>query len=219
MVTEVGLSALAKREQVCIATERTSTSPKRNYLGLINWRYFLIKRNSERFLWDLPIVLWGNFDSISWDMWREKSMISRRRSNLITASVPQLSQGFWEIKSRYSSLFPFCTGMFWVLGLERNIIRLITFHHPITLFLYSTIPAFQACVKKQLASGSPHVAKFNMADGSQLFSPFRALGFVANHVPLTIQTQGTENLVTTAVGSAFHVYNVSEFCLFWLWFQ
>ena len=51
---------------------------------------------------------------------------------------------------------------------------------------------------------------FKMATGSQLFSPFRALGFVANHVPLTLQTQGIENLVTTAVGSAFHVYNVSE---------
>lgn len=47
--------------------------------------------------------------------------------------------------------------------------------------------------------------------GSQLFSPFRALGFVANHVPLTLQTQGTETLVTTAVGSAFHVYSVSIF--------
>ena len=54
--------------------------------------------------------------------------------------------------------------------------------------------------------------KSNMAAalvGSQLFCPFRALGFVANHVPLTLQTQGTETLVTTAVGSAFHVYNVS----------
>lgn len=49
--------------------------------------------------------------------------------------------------------------------------------------------------------------------GSQLFCPFRALGFVANHVPLTLQTQGTETLVTTAVGSAFHVYNVR---LFWV---
>ncbi|CAH3028123.1 unnamed protein product [Porites evermanni] len=46
--------------------------------------------------------------------------------------------------------------------------------------------------------------------GSQLFCPFRAIGFVANHVPLTVQTQGTENLVTTAVGSAFHVYNCAK---------
>ena len=49
--------------------------------------------------------------------------------------------------------------------------------------------------------------------GSQLFCPFRALGFVANHVPLTLQTQGSETLVTTAVGSAFHVYNVRSFCV------
>jgi len=45
--------------------------------------------------------------------------------------------------------------------------------------------------------------------GSQLFSPFRALGFVTNHVPLALQPQGTDNLVATAVGSSFHVYNVS----------
>ena len=66
----------------------------------------------------------------------------------------------------------------------------------------------------QLVSGLSHVGHFNMAAplvGSQLFSPFRALGFVANHVPLTLQTQGTETLVTTAVGSAFHVYSVSIF--------
>ena len=67
-----------------------------------------------------------------------------------------------------------------------------------------------------MASGTTHVAIFNMAaavTGSQLFCPFRALGFVANHVPLTLQTQGTETLVTTAVGSAFHVYNVGQSCV------
>ncbi|XP_048582009.1 WD repeat-containing protein 36 [Nematostella vectensis] len=46
--------------------------------------------------------------------------------------------------------------------------------------------------------------------GSQLFSPFRALGYIANHVPLAVQSQGTENLVVTAVGSAFHVYNCAK---------
>lgn len=45
--------------------------------------------------------------------------------------------------------------------------------------------------------------------GSQLFSPFRALGLVTNHVPLAVQAQGTENLIATAVGSSYHVYNVS----------
>ena len=67
-----------------------------------------------------------------------------------------------------------------------------------------------------MASGFSHVEHFKMAAaavGSQLFSPFRALGFVANHVPLTLQTQGMETLVTTAVGSAFHVYNVRLFCV------
>ena len=83
----------------------------------------------------------------------------------------------------------------------------------VPLFHCSTVPLFSVSTGT-LASGSPHVAKFNMAAtraGSQLFCPFRALGFVANHVPLTLQTQGTESLVTTAVGSAFHVYNVGQF--------
>lgn len=55
-------------------------------------------------------------------------------------------------------------------------------------------------------------SKLKMADlgGSQLFSPFRALGFVTNQVPLAVQTQGQESLVATAVGSSFHVYNVSK---------
>ena len=57
---------------------------------------------------------------------------------------------------------------------------------------------------------SPLEKETKMAErGSQLFSPFRALGFVTNHVPLTIQAQRTENLVVTAVGSTYHVYNVS----------
>ncbi|KAK3698176.1 hypothetical protein QZH41_019273 [Actinostola sp. cb2023] len=47
-------------------------------------------------------------------------------------------------------------------------------------------------------------------DGSQLFSPFRALGFVTNHIPLAVQAQGAENLVATAVGSTFHVYNCAK---------
>ncbi|XP_031556169.1 WD repeat-containing protein 36-like [Actinia tenebrosa] len=48
------------------------------------------------------------------------------------------------------------------------------------------------------------------ADGSQLFSPFRALGLVTNHVPLAVQAQGTENLIATAVGSSYHVYNSAK---------
>ena len=46
--------------------------------------------------------------------------------------------------------------------------------------------------------------------GSRIFCPFRALGFVSNHVPLVTQTLGPETFVVTAVGSAFHLYNVSE---------
>lgn len=91
-------------------------------------------------------------------------------------------------------------------------------------FCYSSVPNSRVSERfkwifplektRQLVSGLSHVGHFKMAAplvGSQLFSPFRALGFVANHVPLTLQTQGTETLVTTAVGSAFHVYSVSIF--------
>jgi U3 small nucleolar RNA-associated protein 21 len=48
---------------------------------------------------------------------------------------------------------------------------------------------------------------------SQLFSPFRALGFVTNHVPIAVQAQGIENLIATAVGSSYHVYDVSNTCI------
>ena len=44
---------------------------------------------------------------------------------------------------------------------------------------------------------------------SRVLSPFRAVGFISNHVALSIQIRGTEHFVTTAVGKAFHIYNVS----------
>lgn len=42
---------------------------------------------------------------------------------------------------------------------------------------------------------------------SQVFSPFRALGFVSNHIPLCLEARGSDNFVTTVVGSSYHVYN------------
>ena len=45
--------------------------------------------------------------------------------------------------------------------------------------------------------------------GSQLFSPFRALGYVSNGVPLALQALGSEHFVATVVGRSFHLYNVS----------
>jgi hypothetical protein len=43
--------------------------------------------------------------------------------------------------------------------------------------------------------------------GSQIFQPYRALGFVTNHVPFVLQSKGTEHFVTTCIGSAYHQYN------------
>lgn len=47
-------------------------------------------------------------------------------------------------------------------------------------------------------------------DGSQLFSPFRALGYVSTGVPFALQTLGSEHFVATVTGRSFHVYNVSR---------
>ena len=44
---------------------------------------------------------------------------------------------------------------------------------------------------------------------SRLFSPLRALGLVTNSVPVAIQARGSDHFVTTSVGDAYHVYNVS----------
>lgn len=44
----------------------------------------------------------------------------------------------------------------------------------------------------------------------RLFEPFRAIGFVCNHVPASVVAKGTAHFLTTAVGDAYHVYNVSR---------
>lgn len=43
---------------------------------------------------------------------------------------------------------------------------------------------------------------------AELFQPYRAAGLVASHVPLAVQTRGSDHFVTSALGAAFHVYNV-----------
>eukprot|EP00039_Didymoeca_costata_P007263 m.97884 g.97884 ORF g.97884 m.97884 type:complete len:916 (+) comp13615_c2_seq1:242-2989(+) len=47
-------------------------------------------------------------------------------------------------------------------------------------------------------------------DTRSLFSPFRALGFVCNHVPPVLQPRGTTHFLTTCIGQAFHVYNCQK---------
>ena len=56
----------------------------------------------------------------------------------------------------------------------------------------------------------------NMPSGSsRIFTGFRALGFVSNHVPLAVRynKKHKENYVVTCVGNAFHTYNVGKPCL------
>ncbi|KAK2173340.1 hypothetical protein NP493_883g01001 [Ridgeia piscesae] len=51
-----------------------------------------------------------------------------------------------------------------------------------------------------------------MSCPSQIFTGFRALGFVSNHIPLAVRhhQKHKENYVVTCVGKAFHTYNCSR---------
>ncbi|XP_064385749.1 WD repeat-containing protein 36-like isoform X4 [Halichondria panicea] len=49
-----------------------------------------------------------------------------------------------------------------------------------------------------------------MSSSSQVFSPFRAIGFCCNHLPLVSSSLGAETFVVTSVGRAFHVYTCDK---------
>ncbi|CAG8442794.1 7967_t:CDS:10 [Ambispora gerdemannii] len=42
----------------------------------------------------------------------------------------------------------------------------------------------------------------------RIFQPFRAIGYVTNDVPFTLQARGTAFFLTTCVGNSFHIYDV-----------
>lgn len=44
-----------------------------------------------------------------------------------------------------------------------------------------------------------------------IFEPYRAIGYITNSVPFSVQRLGTETFVTVSVGKAFQVYNVRSF--------
>ena len=50
-----------------------------------------------------------------------------------------------------------------------------------------------------------------MSSTSKIFTVFRALGLINNHVPITVRYHKKlkEHFVVTCVGNSFHVYNVS----------
>lgn len=41
-----------------------------------------------------------------------------------------------------------------------------------------------------------------------IFEPFRAIGYITNNVPFSVQRLGTETFVTVSVGKAWQIYNV-----------
>ncbi|KAL4237143.1 WD repeat-containing protein 36 [Mactra antiquata] len=51
-----------------------------------------------------------------------------------------------------------------------------------------------------------------MPPASKIFTGFRALGFVSNHVPLAVRyhQKHNENYIVTCVGKSFHTYNCSK---------
>ncbi|CAI8028361.1 WD repeat-containing protein 36 [Geodia barretti] len=48
------------------------------------------------------------------------------------------------------------------------------------------------------------------SSSSQLFCPFRAVGFCCNHVPLVTTCRGPDHFVVTAVGQSFHQYTCDK---------
>ena len=52
-------------------------------------------------------------------------------------------------------------------------------------------------------------------DGSKIFGGFRALGYVCDHLPLSVRRHHLqkENYVVASIGRAFHVYRVSKLAI------
>jgi len=56
--------------------------------------------------------------------------------------------------------------------------------------------------------------KLHAEMASKIFTGYRALGFVSNHVPLAVRyhQKHKEHYVVTCVGKSFYTYNVSDAC-------
>ncbi|CAH9085598.1 unnamed protein product [Cuscuta epithymum] len=46
-----------------------------------------------------------------------------------------------------------------------------------------------------------------------IFEPFRAIGYITNNVPFSVQRLGTETFVTVSIGKAFQIYNCAKLSL------
>ncbi|KAJ1845509.1 rRNA-processing protein utp21, partial [Coemansia sp. RSA 2708] len=54
------------------------------------------------------------------------------------------------------------------------------------------------------------IDKTRPTNGSRLFEPFRALGYVASSIPHSIQYRGQTAFITTGIGRSFHVYDAEK---------
>ena len=55
--------------------------------------------------------------------------------------------------------------------------------------------------------------KTEMTKIKHLYSPFRALGYITDHVPICIQQRGQTFAITTSIGSTFHIYDGEKLSL------
>lgn len=70
---------------------------------------------------------------------------------------------------------------------------------------------FQGLGKGRRSFPITHVVDMaTSSSSSQIFCPYRAIGFFSNHVPLVCQSQGPDSVIVTSVGKSFHVYKVSQ---------
>ncbi|KAI8343257.1 Utp21 specific WD40 associated putative domain-containing protein [Chlamydoabsidia padenii] len=52
--------------------------------------------------------------------------------------------------------------------------------------------------------------KHKRTERSKIFQPFRALGYITNDIPFTVESRGQEYFMTTSVGHNFQTYNLGK---------
>ena len=63
---------------------------------------------------------------------------------------------------------------------------------------------------RKRARRQPRDISKKQASASRIFTPYRAIGHVANHVPFDIQVRGKQFLLTSCIGKAIQTYDVRE---------
>ena len=62
--------------------------------------------------------------------------------------------------------------------------------------------------KRRKVASNETAATKALSKVPQIFTPFRAIGIVANHVPPAVQVRGKSYHVTTCIGKSFQTYDV-----------